>query len=163
MESVAAFLRVDSDGDGSGDGSGYGYDDGDGDGRGYGCGDDGDGCGYGYGSGSGHDDGSGDGSGYGRGYGLGDCGDGDGYGYGHGYENGDGVKSYCGSDVYVIDGIRTLLDHVHGNVAKGRILRRDLTTRPCWVVKQGDLFAHGSTLHAAMAVLKDKLFCATHG
>ena len=91
--------------------------------------------------------GSGSGSGYGYGYG-----DGDGYGYG------DGIVSFCGQKVYQIDDVPTLIDHVHGGVARGRILREDLTTESCYIVKQGRLFAHGITLRAAMDALRDKLF-----
>ena len=40
----------------------------------------------------------------------------------------------------------------------GRILREDLTTESCYIVKQGSLFAHGETLRAAMEALRDKLF-----
>ncbi len=143
-------------------GYGSGYDDGDGSGygSGYGCGygsgyDDGDGSGYG--RGSGYDDG--DGSGYGYGYGSGH-----GYGYGDGYGDGrgsgydDGVVSFCGQKVYQIDDVPTLVDHVHGNAAKGRILRDDLSTEDCYIAKQGSLFAHGETLREAMDALRDKLF-----
>ena len=124
-------------GDGSGDGSGYGY--GDGSGYGYGSG-----SGYGYGSGSGYGDGSGsgygDGSGDGSGYGYGD-GSGDGYGY--------GVKSYNGQPVYVVDGVRTLIDEVKGNFAKGYIVKGDLTLEECWIAKVGGQFAHGKDIHSA--------------
>ena len=89
------------------------------------------------GSGSGYGDGSGDGSGYGSGY---------------------GIKSFCGQKVYQIDYVPTLIDHVHGSAAKGRILRDDLTTEDCYIVKQGILFAHGETLRKAMDALRDKLF-----
>ena len=81
-------------------------------------------------------------------------GEGSGYGYGDGY----GIVSFCGQKVYQIDGVPTLIDHVHGNAAKGRILRDDLTTEACYIVKQGSLFAHGKTLRAAMDALRDKLF-----
>ena len=128
---------------GSGDGSGYGYGDGSGDGSGYGSG-------YGYGSGDGSGYGSGSGSGYGSGSGSG-SGSGDGSGYG------DGILSFCGQRVYQIDDVPTLIDHVHGGVAMGRILRADLTTESCYIVKQGSLFAHGETLRAAMEALRDKL------
>ena len=103
--------------------------------------------GYGYGSGSGYGygDGYGDGSGYGS-------------GYGDGYGDGRWVVSFCGQKVYQIDGVPTLVDHVHENVAKGRILRDDLTTKNCYIVKQGSLFAHGETLRKAMDALRDKLF-----
>lgn len=103
------------------------------------------------GSGSGY--GSGSGSGYGDGYGDGD---GSGSGYGSGY--GDGIVSFCGQKVYQIDAVPTLIDHVHENVAKGRILQDDLTTEDCYIVKQGSLFAHGETLRKAMDALRGKLF-----
>ena len=146
-------------GDGSGDGSGYGYGDGSGDGYGYGYGD-GDGsdcgsdCGDGSGNGSGY--GYGDGSGYGYGYGYGSgCHYSPDSGYGRGYS--DGILSLCGQRVYQIDDVPTLIDHVHGGVAMGRILREDLTTERCYIVKQGSLFANGETLRAAMEALRDKL------
>ena len=152
MEAVSAADRFAAVSYGSGDGSssGYGY------GSGYGSG-----YGYGYGSGYGDGDGSGSGSGsgYGSGYGDGDgsgSGDGDGYGSGSGY--GYGILSFCGQKVYQIDDVPTLIDHVHGGVARGRILREDLTTESCYIVKQGSLFAHGKTLRAAMDALQAKLF-----
>lgn len=130
MEAVSAADRFAavSSGFGSGDGSGYG---------------------------SGYGDGSGDGSGFGSGDGSGD-GSGSGYGYGSG--DGYGLVSFCGQKVYQIDDVPTIIDHVHGNAAKGRILRDDLTTDDCYIVKQGNLFAHGKTLRAAMEALRDKLF-----
>ena len=81
-----------------------------------------------------------------------------GYGDGSGYGYGSGVSEYNGRKVYMIDGILTMIDHVHGDVAKGRILRQDLTTVPCYIVKQDRLFAHGKTLREAMDALRDKLF-----
>ena len=82
--------------------------------------------------------------------------DGDGDGYGDGY--GDGLKSINGCAVYRIDGIPTIIRRVRGNVAKCAVLRTDLTLFPGYVVKQDGLFAHGETLHEAMAALQDKLF-----
>lgn len=101
--------------------------------------------GYGYGDGSGSGNGSGFGNGSGSGYG-----DGEGYGY--------GLKSYHKHTVYYIDYIPTLIEHVHGNVAIGYIINSDLTLRKCYVVKNGNLFAHGETLHKAMKALRDKMF-----
>ena len=155
METVSAAARfaqaapVDGsgygDGYGSVDGSGYGYGSGDGYGSGY---NDGSGSGSGpdYGSVDGDGSGSGDGSGYGYG-----SGSGSGAGYG------DGIRRFCGEDVYMIDGIPTMLGIIHGNIARGRILLEDLTTKTCYIVKQGSLFAHGETLRAAMEALRDKL------
>ena len=112
--------------------SGYGY----GDGSGYGYGD-----GYGYGCGSG----CGDGSGYG-----------DGYGYGYGY--GDGVKEINGDTVYMVDDVPTIIKSVRGNIAQGYILQSDLTQKPCYIVKEQNKFAHGSTLHDAFTALQEKLY-----
>ena len=134
------------DGFGSGSGFGYGSGDGDGSGSGYGYGS-GDGYGYGYGYGSG--DGSGDGYGDGYGYGSGD---------GSGYGDGGGIKSVNGLTCVLIDGILTAITIVKGNVAKGFMVRGDLTMRPCFVAKSGNTFAHGHTLRDAMSSLRDKLF-----
>ena len=135
MEAIEEFLNV---GYGSGDGSGYGY--------GYGSGD-----GYGYGSGDGYGYGDGDGSGYGSG-------DGYGYGDGDGSGDGDGIKTFCGKNVYLIDGVRTIIESVRGNVAMGYILQGDLTLTRCCVVKENNRFAHGSTLREAFEALQEKLY-----
>ena len=132
-DKVKTFLSVNSgDGDGYGSGSGYGY--------GYG---DGYGDGSGDGSGSGYSDGSGDG------YGS---------GYGYGYGSGSGIKRFNRETVYQIDGVNTLIRSVRGNTAHGAIVNNDLTTAPCYIVKQDNIFAHGETLREAMEALRDKLF-----
>jgi hypothetical protein len=158
-DAVKRFLTIGSGyGDGSGSGSGYG--DGSGDGSGYGDGyGDGSGDGSGYGDGSG----SGSGSGYGSGYG-----DGSGYGYGSGYGDGSGsgsgsgygVKTIDGREVYEIDCTPTIIYSVHQvrgfYYAKGAILSRDLTLRPCFIARVGDCFAHGDTLRAAVRDAHEK-------
>lgn len=63
-----------------------------------------------------------------------------------------------GSNVYVIDGVQTIITQLRNNVAKGFILNDDLTKTPCYVVKHGNLFAHGETLHEAQKALQDKIF-----
>ena len=139
MEAIKRFLGI-SSGYGSGYGSGSGYGDGYGDGSGYGDGyGDGDGDGDGYGSGSGYGDGYGSGSGSGSGY-------------------GSGIKTINENTVHTIDNVPTLIDHVHGNIARGHVLLSDLTLSPCYIVKSGDLFAHGETLREAMRALNEKLF-----
>ena len=157
---VKAFL---SDGygygDGYGDGSGYGSGYGDGYGYGYGDGS-GYGSGYGYGYGDGDGDGSGYGSGDGYGYGSG-YGDGSGYGsgYGDGYGYGDGgLSEINGQKVYLVDDTPTILSSIHGNVAKGFILKSDFTMDPCFIVKGNGMFAHGATLREAMSDLTEKMF-----
>ena len=109
--------------------------------------------GDGYGDGSGYGDGYGHGNGCGYGYGHGN---GCGYGYGHG--DGCGIGQMDGHRVYYIDGVPTIIDHARGGVAKGKILRSDLTFATCFIVKQDGVFAHGDTLREAMDALRDKLF-----
>ena len=138
---IKAFLSL-SDGSGSGSGSG--------DGSGSGSGD-----GYGSGYGSGDGSGSGYSSGYGYGYGSGyGSGDGSGSGYGDGY----GVKEVNGDTVYIVDDVPTIIKSVRGNIAQGYILQRDLTQKPCYIVKEQNKFAHGSTLHDAFTALQEKLY-----
>ena len=99
--------------------------------------------------GSGYCPGYGSGSGSGSGY---RCGSGDGYGaYGF-------TKSVNGETVHMIDSVQTIIRAVHGNIARGAVLNLDLTTDPCYIAKQGNLFAHGRTLNEAMEALQDKLF-----
>lgn len=85
------------------------------------------------------------GSGFGSGYG-----DGDGFG--------SGISQFCGTEVQTIDGIPTIIDIWHGDVARGRILRDDLTTAPCYIARQGSVYAHGNTLRNAMDALRSKLY-----
>ena len=105
----------------------------------------GSGDGYGYGSGSG------DGSGYGSGYGSGS---GDGSGDGDGSV--PGIKTYNGQKVYYIDDVPTLIDAVHGHTARGSIVQRDLTLKPCFIARSGNSFAHGETLHDAVEAAQQK-------
>lgn len=113
--------------------------------------------GYGFGDGSGSGYGDGYGSGYGDGFGFGY---GSGYGDGYGYGSGDGyVTSLAGDPVNMVDNVPTIIDHVHGNAAKGRILMADFTTKDCYVVKNEDgIFAHGDTVREAMNALLEKQF-----
>lgn len=155
MESITKrikeFLNVRS---GYGDGDGSGFGDGSGNGSGYG---DGDGDGSGYGNGNGNGDGYGDGSGNGYGYGFGyGYGYGDGYGYGNGF--GDGVKKVNNHDIYIVDDTPTIITALFNNYAKGYIVGNDLTLKPCYIAKNGDIFAHGKTLREAVTALQDKLF-----
>ena len=146
----------------SGSGYGYGYHDNYDNGSG-----DGSGCGSGYGYSDSYGDGSGDGSGSGSGdgYAFGDC-YGSGYGSGYGDYDGSGfgdcygsnLKSINGKKIYMTDGIAITISHIHGNIAKGTIVNRDLTETPCYIVKEGKYFAHGKTLAEAREGLQDKLF-----
>lgn len=136
-------------------------------------------CGYGNGYGNGTSCGYGDGTfgscgsgtsiGDGAGYGYSHIGENnssdgigkgsgfvDGSGFGDGYD--DNIKSFDGKDVFLIDGIQTIITAIFGNVAKGYILENDLTLTPCYVAKSGNTFAHGNTLKEAIDALHDKLF-----
>ena len=103
------------------------------------------GSGYGYGSGSGSGYGSGDGSGSGDGYGSG-SGDGDGDGSGYGY----GLQALDGQHVHLIDGVQTVIASVTGNYARGFLVQKDLTLKPCYIARHGNFFAHGETLKEAV-------------
>ena len=56
----------------------------------------------------------------------------------------------------MIDGVRTLIEDVKGNFAKGWIVGGDLTLSRCWVARVGDVFAHGEDIHAAHEQAMDK-------
>ena len=105
---------------------------------------------FGYGDGDGSGYGSGDGSGYGSSYG-----DGDGMSID---PHGDGIKSINGCPVCLIDDVYTVVYQLHVDIAKGAILRQDLSLEPCYVVKRDGVFAHGGTLHEAQEALISKLF-----
>ena len=136
---------------GRGDGSGQGFDSS----HGTNCGP-GWGLGYGFGSGEGNGRGWGWGCGFGdssgRGYGdkfMLDC-----YGSGYNY----GIKEINGETVYMVDGVQTIIKSVHNNIARGFILQNDLTLEPCYIFKEQNKFAHGSTLHEAYNALQEKLY-----
>lgn len=149
------FLAV-SFGYGDGDSAGCGYSDCDG----YGCGEK-DGDKYGVGcSVLGFGDGYGDGKGHGNGNAIG-CGTLYGNGYGKLSSSSvlcDGISVFNGRKVYMIDGIPTLIDTVHGNYALGHILDADFTLTPCCIAKVEDSFAHGDTLDKAFHDARAKAF-----
>lgn len=123
-------------------------------GYGSGCGDgSGDGYGYGYGGGSGYGDGCRDGYRDGSG-------DGSGFIVGYGSEDGSGeggdvsvmnVKTFNGHIIDYIDGVPTIITHIHNDIASGFIIGFDMTLIPCYVAKAGNYFAHGKTLKDAVA------------
>ena len=131
MENVKAWIKENKDHDyGYGSGGGNGYVNG----HGNGCG-----------SASGSASGSGSGSG---------CDYGSGSGDGSGY----GIDYFNSEKVFVIDGLQTIINHIKGNVAKGRILNCDLSTTQCFVVKGNGYFAHGETVREAFNALQSKIF-----
>lgn len=144
---IKTFVSLDYD-SGEGDASYYGYGYGTGSGSCYG---DGTGDGSGYGSGDSYDDNSGYGDGLGSGYGEGD---------GSGYSSvlDDGVKEVNGDTVYRVDGVNTIIKSVRDNIAQGFVLQNDLTLKPCYIVKEQCVFAHGDTLHDAFTALQEKLY-----
>lgn len=181
---VLGFLKI-SHNNCSGNSSGYvdSYSYGNGNGNGYGGGNGnggyshGNGNGYGRGNSNGiggysYSDGNGIVNGYGRGNSnrIGyDRGNGNGYsnsnGRGNGNSDGDGnhssygysgIKSINGDKVYTIDGVNTIIKSIKRNIAKGFILRNDLTLVPCYVVKNDYFFAHGDTIETALKSLQEK-------
>lgn len=111
---------------------------------------------------------SGSGSGWDSGNGSGwDSGNGWGWGSGNGWGSDDGlglvdgwnlaIATFCGNRIENIDDVPTILRSVHGNIAKGDILRNDLTLKSCYIVKGGGFFAHGKTIRDAQAALEAKI------
>ena len=150
-EEVERFLSVktiNGEGCGCGLGDAYGY-----------CGGR-YGYGSGYGPGSGYNTGSGGGGGYGHGFGDSNgSGDGDGLCCGYGSSDGSGegggagiyaIKTFNGHIIDYIDGVPTIITHIHNDVASGFIIRFDMTLIPCYVAKAGNYFAHGKTLKDAV-------------
>ena len=130
-------------GDGYGYGKGYGYGTGYGPGSGYNT-ESGGGGGHYYGNGFGYSNGSGDGSGFSEGYGSED---GSGEGSGVSVMN---IKTFNGHIIDYIDGVPTIITHIHNDVASGFIIGFDMTLIPCYVAKAGNYFAHGKTLKDAL-------------
>lgn len=59
--------------------------------------------------------------------------------------------------VYYIDSIPTIIYSVKGDYAKGAIVsEKDLSLTPCFIMKKGELYAHGTTLHEAHSIVHDK-------
>ena len=83
---------------------------------------------------------------------------GDGSGDGSGYGSGYGVKKVNNHDIYIVDDTPTIITALFNNYAKGYIVGNDLTLKPCYIAKNGDIFAHGKTLREAVTALQDKLF-----
>lgn len=127
---------------GGGDGSGYGFEEGNGNGRGYSYG-----------------------SGYSSGIGYSTPANEDHrfestvtYGYGIGHRCCFGLKSINGNTVHIIDNMPTIITSVHNNIAKGFIILTYLELIPCYIVRDGDMFAHGETLRNAFDSLQEKLY-----
>jgi len=109
------------------------------------------GNGNGYGNGYGDGYGDGNGNGYGNGYG-------DGYGDGNGYGNGNGVKEINGHTIFLVDNVYTIFTSIRGNIAQGFIIEKNTKLVPCYIVKENNKFAHGSTLRDAFTSLQEKLY-----
>ena len=58
----------------------------------------------------------------------------------------------------MIDKIQTILTSICGNLAKGYILKDDLTLSPCFIAKGNGYFAHGETAKKACEALEEKIF-----
>lgn len=148
-DKIKKFIAIDAELDNA---SGYGNNSGDGSGLGSGAGN---GCG------TGHGFGLCDGTGYNHGLGYGE-GSADGYGYNTCSGNGSGfsfgVTEINGLKVYIIDDSPTIITSVRANVAQGFLLKSDLQTIPCYIVKEKNTFAHGSTLRSAFNCLQEKLY-----
>lgn len=67
------------------------------------------------------------------------------------------IKSINGMTVYNIDDVPTIILKIKGNIAKCKILRKDLTFDDCYVAKGNNMFAHGKTIKEAVISLQGKI------
>ena len=79
-------------------------------------------------------------------------------GSGDGSGDGSGIKKIKNMNIYMIDGVPTIITQLRANVAKGLIVKSDLTEEPTYVVKIGNSFAHGATPHKAREEALSKEF-----
>lgn len=70
------------------------------------------------------------------------------------------IIEYDGKPVYYIDSVPTVLEHMHGDMASGFIVKDDMTTRPCYVARGQGYFAHGDTAKGAVAALEEKILAS---
>lgn len=84
------------------------------------------------------------------------CGSGCGWGWGLGSGSGLGLGSVNDQPVHYIDDVPTIITSIHGNIAKGGIVKQDFTLRPCYIARVGDCFAHGDTLRDAVRDAAEK-------
>ena len=83
----------------------------------------------------------------------------DGYGYGYGYGNGINISSFHGNKVYYIDGIPSIFKSIKGNIALVDIINiTDFSASPMYIVKKGNLFAHGYSIKEAEDAVNVKYY-----
>lgn len=76
-----------------------------------------------------------------------------GYGSGYGYGDGDGfkIKRFKNQDVLYVDGLPCLIDSVHGDFTRVRILtKKDFTETEGYLARYGSSMAHGKTIREAL-------------
>ena len=88
------------------------------------------------------------------------CGYGDGYGDGFGYSSSSCIDiiMFNTEKIYRIDGVPTIIKNIKKQIAKGFILKADLTLQPCYVAKVDNRYAHGNTIKEAVKQAKEKAF-----
>lgn len=72
--------------------------------------------------------------------------------------NSNGIISFNGNKTYDIDGYLLYITHVHSPWASGEIIKSDLTTQPCYILKINDNIVVESSLRNAMEVMRHRLF-----
>lgn len=58
--------------------------------------------------------------------------------------------------VWKVDGVPTIITNIHGNIAEGYTLQRNVILVPCYIAKVGNCFAHGTTAHQALQDAQEK-------
>jgi hypothetical protein len=61
------------------------------------------------------------------------------------------------NSVHYVDGLPCIFQSIHGNTAKVFLIdTRDFSTKPCYIVKVHDMFAHGETIADAAKAVEEK-------
>ena len=76
-------------------------------------------------------------------------------GSGYGYDS--GLKAINNHIIYKIDNVPTIIIGIHKNIAKGFILKQDLSLKKCYIAKGHNYFSHGDTLKDAIKGLEEKI------
>ena len=58
--------------------------------------------------------------------------------------------------MWIVDGVQTLIYSIYSNFAKGAILESDFTLKDCYIAKEENCFAHGTTLREAFIDARSK-------
>ena len=81
-----------------------------------------------------------------------------GSGFGYSSSSCTDIIMFNAEKIYWIDGVPTIIKKIKKQIAKGFILKADLTLQPCYVAKVDNRYAHGNTIKEAVTQAREKAF-----